>query len=138
MKKHASTKKPATPHRCRPVSLLLMALYLTGCATWQTATVSPQQLIVEERPARIVVVETDGTRTELSEPGVVANAVTGLVTRFLPVRRTLVVPLAEIAAVEFRQVNTRKTVGAIVLSSAAVVGLIAFVEVFLRCGDRCE
>ena len=47
--------------RCRPLALSLLVVHLGACATWQPSTVSPRQLIEEERPPSIRVIRHDGT-----------------------------------------------------------------------------
>ena len=129
MKKHPSFWS-------RPAALLMLMLvpHLTGCFAWQPVTVSPQQLIEDEQPNRVLVYRIDGSSVELTELRVETGFISGLLPEVLPVRRTVRIAFTDIAKVEWRRLHTRKTVGAVVLTGAGVALAVVFLAVFTDSG----
>ena len=54
--------------RFRPVTLLMVVLFLSACMTWQPVTVSPQQFLEEEQPRQVRVTRTDSTQVIIWSP----------------------------------------------------------------------
>ena len=108
----------------RPIAWLLLALYSAGCHTWRSETVSPIQLVSQDKPSLIRITTRGGTRVVVSRPVVKNDSVVG-VTRGGPVR----IGGDEIGRLEVRRVSVGRTVGLFLSISGAlaVVGLLAAV-----------
>ncbi len=61
----------------RFIAALLMVL-LTACHSWRPTTVSPQQLIPEERPSRVRVTLTDGETVTVKDPTMRNDSIVGV------------------------------------------------------------
>ena len=106
--------------RYRPMALLMLALHLAGCHSWQAVTVSPREFIEDEHPGRIRILQADGTRVELRAPRIETDSLTARISTRL--RTGFVrIALSDIAAVEARRISTPKTLAAVVLTGAGVV-----------------
>ena len=110
----------------RLAALFMLVLYLTGCSTWRPVTVGPRQLIEEEQPGFIRIVQADGTRLELKDPSVASDSVTA-VFRLRTTSRafredTIRISLADVTAVEVRRLSVTRT---ILLGVAIPVGVAA-------------
>jgi hypothetical protein len=99
--------------RYRPLALFLLVLHLTGCYSWQPATVSPRQFIEEEQPGQIRIVQADGERMELRNPRIESDSLTARIFSRLRTG-TVRIALADITAVESRRLQVGKTVLAMV------------------------
>ena len=100
--------------RYHPLALFLLVLHLTGCYSWQPATVSPRQFIEEEQPGQIRIVQADGERMELRNPRIESDSLTARIFSNLRTG-TVRIALADITAVEWRRLHVGKTVLAMVL-----------------------
>ena len=111
----------ATLRRYRPVALILLVLHLTGCYSWQPATVGPRQFIEEEEPGHIRIVQADGERMELRNPRVEADSLTARVSSNLRTG-TVRIALTDISVVEARRLKSAATLalGAVVISVPVV------------------
>ena len=61
----------------RSSAILLLALHLNACMTWQPSTVGLRELIEERRPEQIRVTKIDGSRLTLRNPTVEADSIDG-------------------------------------------------------------
>ncbi len=61
----------------RFIAALLLVL-LTACHSWRPTTVSPQQLILEERPSRVRVTLTDGETVTVKDPTMRNDSIVGV------------------------------------------------------------
>lgn len=62
---------------CRPVALFLLVVYLAGCYTWSPTTISPPELIEEERPEQVRVTRWSGEQVTIVKPQVRADSIIG-------------------------------------------------------------
>ena len=111
----------ATLRRYRPVALILFVLHLTGCYSWQPVAVSPRQLIEEEEPGLIRILQTDGTQMELRDARVEADSLTARVSSRLRTG-TVRIALTDISAVQARRLKSAATLalGAVVIAVPTV------------------
>ena len=63
------------PRRYRLVALLLLGFQISACASWQPSTVSPRQLIQEERPQAVRVTHIDGRSQVIRNPTIARDSV---------------------------------------------------------------
>jgi hypothetical protein len=109
----------------RVSALFMMVLYLTGCATWRPVTLSPRQLIEEQRPGVIRVIQADGTRLDLRNPSIHSDSVTAVfrVRASSRVFRqdTIRISLVDVTAVEVRRLSVTRTILLIPVGGLAVM-----------------
>ena len=109
----------------RFIAALLLVL-VTACHSWQPVTVSPRWLIVEEEESPIRVVLSDGTELILRDATIQSDSIiTGRVrfgTKNLLVR--------DVSRVEVQRFSPFRTVGVVVLASAALAAIASFVPYF--------
>ena len=110
-----------TPLARRVISALLLVL-LTACHSWRPTTVSPQQLIPEERPSRVRVTLMDGETVTVEDPTMRNDSIVGATDagRALT-RRGVEVASRDVRLLEVRRFSVTKNV---VLG----LGLAAFVS----------
>jgi len=104
----------------RVVAGVLLPVYLSGCATWKTQQVSPQQVVSQEQPDRMLVTLSSGEEIVVDQPRVSADTLSGL-RDGVPME----IPLAEVTGVATRGVHAAKTTGlmvGVVLGLAVVAG----------------
>lgn len=104
---------------------------LTGCVSWQAATVSPEQLIAQHHPRWIRVRSADGaTTTVVGTPSLVSDTLVGRV-RGQAVR----LPLATLGEVAVQRFSGPRTVLFIVSLPVAFIG-----GVLIACGasNSCD
>lgn len=104
---------------------LLVATTLTACTSWRVQPVSPEQLLIDQRPKAVRVQRADRSRVVLNAPQLVPDSLLGT-TRG---QRTAV-PLADITQVAVRRVNALKTGGLIfgILATTFAVIVVAIVS----------
>ena len=107
--------------RYRLVALLMLVLHLTGCYAWQPVTVGPRQLIEEEQPGQIRILQTDGMQVLLDGPTIRDDSIVGIPGRLRTA--TIRIALSDIGSVEVRRISTPKTVGTVVLTAAFVLAI---------------
>jgi hypothetical protein len=100
---------------------LMGSITLSACATWQTQSASPEQVLATQHPAKVRVQRVDSSSVVLDSPRIVSDTLVGAVDR----KRTGV-PLAHIAYVAVKHGNwaltTALVLGILVLG---IVGLSA-------------
>ena len=110
----------------RALSILLLVLYLPGCASYhQTRTPLAELTTSPRAPARIRVTRTDSTRVEIWQPFVRNDSVIGQNAVPQKATRYLVVPLADVGSVEVRQPSPLLTLGLIGVVAALTIGALA-------------
>jgi hypothetical protein len=128
-----------------PVASLLLVLLLAGCKSWRPSTVSPRQLIEEQQPERILLVQAGGRQLDVGDPRVEGDSITAVVRgrRVLPAessgvvgRRaeyedTIRVALADVTGVKTRHLSVGRTFAVILTPPAAFLVL-----VILYCGNQ--
>ena len=57
--------------------LVLLSTSLAACSSWQTQSVSPQQLLVTQHPGKIRVTRTDSSKVVLTDPQIVGDTLYG-------------------------------------------------------------
>jgi hypothetical protein len=121
------------------LTLMLLAPILTGCHSWHTVTLSPQQLVEVDRPADMRVSQADGTRTHLRDPRVEGDFIVAEVrgrrdapgkasgrTRSVRYTETVRIALDDIVAVEERRVSVLRT-AAVSITGLVVAAAILFI-----------
>ena len=119
------------------MALLMLVLHLTGCYSWQPATVGPRQFIEEEEPGLIRIVQADGERLELRNPHIEADSLTARISTRLQTG-TVRIALTDIAAVESRHFSTMKTLGVAVLTGAGLAVIAVGVLLLIVCASAEE
>ena len=131
-----------TLRRYRIPALLMLALHLNACTTWQPLMVSPRQFIVEEQPSLVRVTQASGTQMVLRDPSIENDSIVGTVrvpascpplpTSQRPCAatrdRTERTSLDDVSALEMRQFSRPRTIAAFVL---VPVGLFALFIVLI-------
>ena len=133
----------------RIVALSMSALLVAACHVWRPAVVGPRQLIEEERPTRIRVVQTDSTRTEVRLPRVLRDSLVaeswgrrkaprnaGGTAPWVAYHDTLRFALGDVARVETRELSAGHTLGAVLLAPVAVYGVAIVACLLTDCMNR--
>ena len=103
-----STRKP--PLARRFIAALLMVL-LTACHSWRPTTVSPQQLIPEERPSRVRVTLTDGETVTVKDPTMRNDSIVGVTDAVgALMTRPLGVASRDVRLLEVRRLSVTKNI----------------------------
>jgi len=84
--------------RYRPIASLLLVAQVSGCTSWRPTTVSPRELIEEQRPSHIRVTRVDGERVELQAPDLRGDSLASS----NPESRSTAVAISDIHSVEVR------------------------------------
>ncbi len=115
-----------TPLVRRVIAALLLVL-LTACQSWRPTTVSPQQLIPEERPSSVRVTLTNGETVTVRDPTMRNDSIVG-VTDAVGALMTRPVGVAsrDVRLLEVRRLSVTKSV----LTSAAVAAFVSFAPYF--------
>ena len=113
----------------RPVaSIFLLALQLSGCASYsQTATPLATLTSSPRPPERVRITRTDGARVEIWQPFVRNDSVIG--QNAVPQQATqyLVVPLPDVKSVEVRQPSPLLTLALVGVAVGLTVGILELV-----------
>jgi hypothetical protein len=54
--------------RCRPLAMLMLVVFLSGCTTWRPTTLSLAQVVQEEQASSVRITRRDGTRVIVDDP----------------------------------------------------------------------
>ncbi len=121
-----------------------LAASATGCTSWQTVNVSPEQLIAEQHPKQLRVTSQDGSRMEIQGPSTSGDTLLGTIRTTVTGRhptgqgqyttstRTVAgeqaqILFSDVTRIETRHVSEGKTIGLVVGILAVVVGaLVAY------------
>ena len=60
------------------IATLLLAVHLTGCYGWRTATISPAQLTADEPPPTVLLTLKNGTRVRFNDPTIRNDSINGV------------------------------------------------------------
>jgi hypothetical protein len=108
-------------------ALLMLALHLTGCMTWKPVTVSPRQLIEEQQPERIRLVQADGRQLDLIDPRLDGDTITAPDRSLRKHTRsglrydtTVRIALTDVTAVETRGYSATGVAIGVVITPAAI------------------
>ena len=107
-------------HPYRRPAILVLALNLNACTTWEPTPVSPQQML---RESQIRITRTDGTLSILPYPIVRNDSIVGTYGRDPRPIKIGGVATGEIATVEVRRFDRRRTLAAVVTITAGLVVL---------------
>ena len=125
--------------RNRPVSLALVGLFV-----WMTACMSYRPIEIGDvaNYGKVRVTLTDGERLDLYKPAVVSDSIHYWKKKlpsspYYP-EPVCSIPLDQVSAVEGEYTNVAQSIGAGVLSAAAVVGLIFMAEATKDIPDWSE
>ena len=110
-------------HRSR-CGAVLLAIYLSGCTSWQTRNVAPERVLQDSGLVRkgVRVTTLDGARYEIRHPVLLADTLTGI-------RDTtaIAIPLAQVRDLRVRRPSAPRTallvVGSLVGAAAATLGV---------------
>jgi hypothetical protein len=115
---------------CRryPFLLLLLGVMLGGCVTWRPydATLSDGQRL----PSYIRATRQDSSQVSFTDPFVRGDTLYGRARA-----DSVGVPVSEIAGLEREKVSVERTLGAVVVAPAAVLGVLYLV---VCSDDRCS
>lgn len=101
--------------RARPLVHVWLGLGMTsGCSSWHTVPVTPQQSVADTRPGAVRVRRPDGTRLVIARPQIVGDSLTGSGGR-----RPVSVGLSDVTEIAVRRSSTLKT-GGLVLGILAL------------------
>lgn len=102
----------------RIIAGVLLPIYLTGCMTWKTQEVSPQQVIAERQPGKMRVTLTNGRQFVLSHPGVSGDTLSGRAAG-----DSVSIALADVARTEVPKISAVWTAVGLTLGLVAVAGV---------------
>jgi len=88
----------------RVVAAALLSMYVTGCTSWKTQEVSPEQVVTEEPPSRVRLTLASGTQVVVDQPQVSGDTLRGF-DNGIPVE----IPLANVSSVETHGADASKT-----------------------------
>lgn len=60
------------------IAMLFLAVHVTGCHSWRTATITPAQLNADEPPPTALLTLKDGTRVRFNEPTIRNDSINGV------------------------------------------------------------
>ena len=101
----------------RASGLLLLAAWLSGCTTWRSHAVEPQQYISENRPGKVRLVLADSAVVQVQEPRILRDSVIGD-QNVGNTNRRVAVPVAEVRSVQTGSISIGKTA----LAGAGLIG----------------
>ena len=102
-----------SPLSRRFIATLLLVL-VTACHSWQPATVSPRQLIVEEEESPIRVILSDGTELTLGDPTIQSDSIITGRVRF----GTENLLARDVSRIEVQRFSPLRTVGVVAVLAA--------------------
>jgi hypothetical protein len=105
----------------RLIACILLPTYLTACVTWQAQETSPEQLLAEEQPDKVLVKLADGSKLVLEQPVIVGDSLVGLEQG-----EERSIPLTSALAFEVRKTDADLTAWS-VLGGVVVLGGLIFV-----------
>ena len=97
-----------------PAIAALLIVLLTGCHSWQPTTVSPQIVILEERPSGVRFRLPDGDTVTVMDPLMRNDSIFGTDAGMVPIASQ------DVSGLEVRRFSTRKTI----VFAAGIVGVI--------------
>ena len=98
--------------RVPAITALLISL-LTGCYNWQPTTVSPQTVILEERPSGVRFRLPDGDTVTVMDPLMRNDSILSTEAGMIPIASQ------DVSGLEVRRFSARKTI----VFAAGIVGL---------------
>ena len=98
--------------RVPAITALLISL-LTGCYNWQATTVSPQTVILEERPSGVRFRLPDGDTITVMDPLMRTDSIWGTDAGMMPIASQ------DVSGLEVRRFSARKTI----VFAAGIVGV---------------
>lgn len=101
----------------RALALLLLVLHVGACTYWQPTSLSPRQVVEQERPRRVRVTTVDGEQQHVRRPRVRSDSLASGDPR----RAGEPIPLSEIRSLEIQRFSGKKTLGLVLV--VGVVGL---------------
>ena len=132
---------------CRWIGgILLAAQGFTACTSWEVTGVKPQQLLSGPGSKAVQIREVSGAVYVLEEPRVQGDSLTGYVTIQLLTdglaragtrRDERRIALAAVDRIGVKELNGLKTLGALLLGGAAVVGVGALIVAAAMSGSGC-
>jgi hypothetical protein len=101
-------------HLSLSVACGLLSSSVIACTRWQRQEISPERVVSEMKPSRILVTRSDSARVELVQPRVSGDSLIGSVPG-----RAVSMPLSAVATVSVRKGNPGATI-ALVLGIGGV------------------
>jgi hypothetical protein len=106
-----------------PVVCWLLVSSVIACTRWQLEEISPERVVSEKKPSRILVTRLDGTRVELIRPHVSRDSLIGSATPSGPPQS---IPLSAVANVSVIKVEPIPTIALVLgISGAAFAAIMA-------------
>jgi hypothetical protein len=108
----------------RASGILMLAVWLSGCSTWRTESVAPQQFITENRPGKIRLLLNDSNTVQVQDPRILRDSVVG--DQYVGnTNRRVAVPMGDILSVQTSHLNIGKTA----LYGAGIIGGVALLVI---------
>ena len=92
-----------------------------ACTRWERQELSPERVVSEMKPSRILVTRSDSARVEIVQPRVSGDSLIGSGPGTL-----VSIPLSTVANVSVRKSELGGTIGLLLLASAAAVIVLAY------------
>jgi hypothetical protein len=106
-----------------PVMYGLLLSSVLACTRWQLEEISPERVVSEKKPSRILVTRLDSTRVELIRPHVSRDSLIGSAT---PSGPPVSIPLSAVANVSVIKVEPIPTIALVLgISGAAFAAIMA-------------
>lgn len=108
----------------RASGIVLLAVWLSGCSTWRTEPVSPEQYIAENRPGKVRLVLNDSNTMQVESPRILRDSVVG--DQYVGnTNRRVAVPMGDIRSVQTSHLNIGKTA----LYGVGIIGGVALLVI---------
>jgi hypothetical protein len=105
-------------------SALLLMTYVSGCTSWRTQHVAPEQVLQDSQfvSKGVRVTTIDGRRHEIKQPALMADTLTGIRGK-----AAVAIPLGQVQQLDVRRPSAPRTallvVGSLVGAAAATLGV---------------
>ena len=106
----------------RQVIATLLLVLLTACHSWRPTTVSPQQLISDERPSSVLVTLMSGEVVAFQSPTMRNDSIVGFTGSSVEA-----VASRDVRLLEVRRFSVGKTIGLVVPLIVVGVAAVAFI-----------
>ena len=117
----------------RFIACILLPTYLAACSSWKTQELSPDQVIAQEHPEKVLVKLADGSKLVLTQPQVSGDTLMGIEGT-----EQRHIPLASVSAIELKESDAALT-AAFIVGTVVVVGGVAFgLGYLIVCGGDSD
>jgi hypothetical protein len=117
----------------RLIACILPPTYLAACSSWKTQELSPEQVIAQEHPDKVLVKLADGAKLVLTEPQVSGDTLMGIEGT-----EQRHIPLASVSAIELKESDAALTTAFVFGTVVVVGGLAALITYAAVCGGSSD